>query len=255
MQSLADAVATGDPDRFAATMAAPPAARARLWPLYALNLELARAPWASTQPMLAEMRLQWWIDALAPPVANTPPANTPEVLRAVADLMAETGLPVALLTGIAEARRRDCWDEPFADDAALWAYLEATSGNLMWAAARVLGAPEAAAPVVRDHAAAAGLANWLLALPELVRRGRAVMPEVAALRALAQTGLARHARAAAARPAVPKVAAPALYTGWQARAILAQAAADPGLVAAGGLGQSEFARRAGLVRLALTGRW
>ncbi|NCU21526.1 phytoene synthase, partial [Candidatus Falkowbacteria bacterium] len=31
--------------------------------------------------------------------------------------------------------------------------------------------------------------------------------------------------------------------------------ADPGLVAAGGLGQSEFARRAGLVRLALTGRW
>ncbi len=40
-------VERGDPDRFAATMAAPMAARARLWPLYALNLEAARAPWVT----------------------------------------------------------------------------------------------------------------------------------------------------------------------------------------------------------------
>ncbi|TMV82105.1 phytoene synthase, partial [Thioclava sp. BHET1] len=54
-----------DPDRFLVSAALPEAAQARLWPLYALNLELARAPWASEQPLVSEMRLQWWVDALA----------------------------------------------------------------------------------------------------------------------------------------------------------------------------------------------
>lgn len=61
-------VARGDPDRFAAIMAAPPAARARLFPLYAFNLEVARAPWVTKEPMIAEMRLQWWRDVLAEPI-------------------------------------------------------------------------------------------------------------------------------------------------------------------------------------------
>ena len=54
----------GDPDRFAATMAAAAAVRGLLWPLYALTLEIVRAPWAAREPVLAEMRLQWWIDTL-----------------------------------------------------------------------------------------------------------------------------------------------------------------------------------------------
>ncbi len=53
LRDCAERVEKGDPDRFAATMAAPPAARARLWPLYAVNLEIARAPWASSEPATA----------------------------------------------------------------------------------------------------------------------------------------------------------------------------------------------------------
>ena len=60
-------VERGDPDRFAAVMAAPVAARTRLWPLYAFNLEVARAPWVTKEPMIAEMRLQWWRDVVAEP--------------------------------------------------------------------------------------------------------------------------------------------------------------------------------------------
>ncbi len=45
LEACAALVERGDPDRHAAAMAAPPAARARLWPLYAFNLEGgARAP-------------------------------------------------------------------------------------------------------------------------------------------------------------------------------------------------------------------
>ena len=40
LAACAALVERADPDRFAATMAAPVAARARLWPLYALNIEV-----------------------------------------------------------------------------------------------------------------------------------------------------------------------------------------------------------------------
>ena len=60
LDACADLVARGDPDRWQALMAAPVAARAKLLPLFALNLELARIPWATKEPMIAEMRLQWW---------------------------------------------------------------------------------------------------------------------------------------------------------------------------------------------------
>ncbi|WP_444430990.1 squalene/phytoene synthase family protein [Rhodobacter capsulatus] len=60
----AERLAAGDPDRFAAVMACPAPDRAALFALYAANLAIAQAPWASAEPLVAEMRLQWWIDAL-----------------------------------------------------------------------------------------------------------------------------------------------------------------------------------------------
>ena len=64
LTACAQLVERGDPDRFAAAMAAPVRARAVLFPLYAFNLEVARAPWLTQESMIAEMRLQWWRDAL-----------------------------------------------------------------------------------------------------------------------------------------------------------------------------------------------
>ena len=53
-------VQRADPDRFLAVMAAPVAVRARLFPLFAVNVEVARAPWVTQEPLIAQMRLQWW---------------------------------------------------------------------------------------------------------------------------------------------------------------------------------------------------
>ena len=201
LHACAEMVRAHDPDRFAATLAAPPAARPRLWPLYALNLELARAPWASAEPTVAEMRLQWWVDALADLAAgDVPPPH--DVLVAVAALTAEMPDLLVPLQALAEARRRECWREGFSDTGALAAHLDATAGNLMWASALALGAPVAAEPVVRDFAWGAGLANWLRAVPALAARGVAPLPDgsPAAIRALADEGLARIARSRKARP-------------------------------------------------------
>ena len=171
IQTCADLVHAGDPERFAATMAAPVALREKLWPLYAANLEIARAPWAASEPMVAEMRLQWWIDTIAELAAGSDRRGHP-VTEALAPLLQADPALAPLLTGIAEARRWDCWREAFADRTAFDAYLDRTSGNLMWAAARTLGAPGTSEAPVRDFAWGAGLAAYLRAAPELEARGR-----------------------------------------------------------------------------------
>ncbi|MDD8024679.1 MAG: squalene/phytoene synthase family protein [Paracoccaceae bacterium] len=232
-------VEAGDPDRFAAVMASPAAQRAALWPLYAANLEIARAPWASAEPVVAEMRLQWWVDALEE-LAASGRAPAHEIGPALVDLRDQAGLLVA----VAEARRWDCWREPFADRAAFETYLDQTAGNLYWAAARALGAGPEAERAVRDHAFAAGLATWFAAVPALESQGRMPLPDgrPEAVADLARTALVRVQGVLLSGPA-----ALALLPGWQARAMLKRAAQDPARVAQGALAGSEFARRAGLL--------
>jgi phytoene/squalene synthetase len=230
-------VERGDPDRFLAAMAAPVAARERLFPLYAFNLEVARAPWVTEEPLIAEMRLQWWRDAVGE-VAAGGPARAHEVMEPLAAVI-RGGVPGELLDGIAAARRWDIYREPFGSVAELWAYLEATGGALMWASARALGGRDEAA--ARAVGRAGALAAWFVAVPALEARGRLPLPEGADLAALAREGLALLRRGARG----PEV--PALRAAWQADAILRQVAAAPGRVRAGQLGTSEFRRRGGLM--------
>lgn len=247
-------VERGDADRFAATMAAPAPARGRLWPLYAANLEIARAPWAAAEPVVAEMRLQWWIDTLRDLAEGRDRRGHP-VTEALAPVLGHDPVIAELLQSLAEARRWDCWRAPFEDRAAFDAYLDATAGNLAWAAARALGAPDSAEGAVRDFAWGAGLAQWFRAAPDLVARGR--LPFVdgrsEALVALARAGLGRIAASRAAARTIPAIARPALWPGTGAAAILAQAEADPARVSAGSLGISPFRRRGVLLLHAITG--
>lgn len=244
-------VERGDPDRF--RVARGPAA-ARLMPLYAFNLEIARAPWVTAEPMIAEMRLVWWHEALGEIGAGKPP-RAHEVAAPLAEVIRAADLPLEPLHEMIDARRWDVETAPFADEPALWAHLEATAGNLMWLAALSLGAPEAARDVVRGFGTGAGLAAWFRAVPELVARGRRPLPEGADPAALAREGLVRIARARASRGAVPAGALPAMLSGWEASAILQRAARSPGLVRQGGLDRSEFARRWGLMLRGVSGRW
>ncbi|WP_347313549.1 squalene/phytoene synthase family protein [Defluviimonas sp. SAOS-178_SWC] len=253
LEACAGLVAEGDPDRFAATMAAPVAARSLLWPLYAINLEIARAPWASAEPMVAEMRLQWWINTIGELAGGAGRAGHP-VTEALAPMLAADGVLADLLIGIAEARRWDCWREPFTGRADFDAYLDATSGNLMWAAARTLGAPAAAEPAIRDFAWGAGLSAYLRAVPELEARGRIPLVDGRpdALRRLAVEGRARMRRARAS--AIPRAARPALWSGASAERILALAEREPARVAEGTLNLSDFGRRWALLIRVFTGR-
>ncbi|MFN3293752.1 MAG: squalene/phytoene synthase family protein [Gemmobacter sp.] len=248
-------VAQGDPDRHAVARAASDAAQARLYPLYALNLEIARAAWASTEPLVCEMRLQWWADALeALGQGGTVPPHP--VLEACGFLRGDAAAAEGL-AGLIEARRRDVWAEPFADADALWAHLGATGGALMWLAARALGADPQAEPVVRGFGTGAALAAWLQAVPALMAQGRQPLPDPGpgAVSDLALEGIGRIAFARARRRLVPRAALAALLTGAWAGAVLGLAVREPERVAAGRLAPSEFARRGALAWRGLTGLW
>lgn len=252
LDACAALIARGDPDRFAALMAAPRPARAALLPLYALNLEVARAPWVTSEAMIAEMRLQWWRDII---LEATPRAH--EVAGPLHALIAEKSLPTNTLDSLIAARSWDIYSTAHEDEAALDAYIDDTAGGLMWLSALALGAPPKAETPIRDYAFAAGLAAYLRAVPDLAARRRIPLidgrPEGVAR--LAVRGLIALQKARAERHQIPRTAAAALLPGWQAEAILTLAARDPGAVAAGALILPEITRRGKLMLQALTARF
>lgn len=242
-------VEKGDPDRYLATLAAPVWTRELLFPLYAFNLEVARAPWAASQPLVAEMRLQWWRDVVANAASGAAKAH--EVAGPLHDLIRTAGLPLDVLDRLVAARRWDCWTEPFDDPAALEVYLDDTGGGLMWLAARALGAPDPAEPVARAYGRASAMASFLRAVPTLQARGRKPVPAGTEIARMAQTGLDWLELARAARRSLPKAVTPALLVGWQTAPLLRMAVTDPGAP----LVLSEFSRRGRLLWQATTGRW
>lgn len=249
-QACAELVRRADPERFAALMAAPAPDRPALAVLYAFNAELARAPWASAEPMLAEMRLQWWRDAITAEAAG--PATPHEVATPLGRLIRTKVLPLAALDGMAAARLWDIYREPHADEAALWAYLDATGGTLMWLAARALGADPTQEAAARAAGQASALANYLRAVPQLESLGRIPLVDgrPAAVAALARDGLAL--LDAARGQGLPKGA---LLAAHLARPLLYLAAREPGRVAAGALVLPEFTRRRRLLWQGVTGRF
>lgn len=250
--SCAELVQRADPDRFRVAMAAPVAARAVLFPLYAANIEVSRAPWVTQEHLIAEMRLQWWKDAFEE-IASGGRVRRHQVVTPLSRVLDARG--AQLLTEMADVRSWDIYRDPFEDRAHFDDYIRKTAGNLMLASARALG--EVDEDVVQCAGYAAGLAAFLQAVPALEKAKRVPLvdgrPEAVA--DLAREGLARLRQARSRRALVSAAARPALLAAWKAGGILNRAAANPGLVAQGALEGSEFTTNAGLMLRALSGRW
>lgn len=117
-----------DPDRWLAALFAPDAARPDLNALLAFNGELARTREQVSQPMLGEIRLQWWRDAIEGIYAGNPRAHP--VVRALAQAIGRHELARPLFDRLIDARTDDLYETPPADLAALETYADATSAGL-----------------------------------------------------------------------------------------------------------------------------
>lgn len=243
-------VQKADPDRFAAVMAVPVAARPVLFPLYAFNIEVSRAAWASKEPIIAKMRLQWWLDALDEVEAGGM-VRRHEVLTALAMIL--QGQDQRRLKELTRARELDLDDAPFGDAAALDSYLDKTAGFLAVHAAHALGAAPHLFPEVMLWARAAGLVRYLQAVPELETRGKLPLPDgrseaLVAMATAQLEGLGKLRSLRRLKRAMGPAGA-AVQEFWQAKPLLQQVVRDPGVVADGRLYLSEFSKRWRLLAL------
>ena len=251
-EACAALVEKADPLRFRVAMAAPVAARQILFPLYAFNVEVARAPWVTQEAMIAEMRLQWWRDALEE-IVEGKTVRRHEVVDALAGCLDREG--ALCLDGLIAARRWDVYKEPFADLDHFDAYINATSGHLMWTAARLLGPADET--VVRDFAYGVGIANILQATPALQALGRQPVIDASepGIVALAEQGLAGLTKAGADHRKVSKASGVALIAGYHARPVLKMAQQTPGRVMADALDTNPARDGLRFLNLTLRGWW
>ena len=210
-----------------------------LFPIYAFNVEVSRATWAVSEPMIGELRLQWLRDALDD-IANGKAMRGHEVIAPLANVLDGEG--ARILDGLVQARWRDLHSKPFGDVGQFREYLDATGGGLMWVAARALGGDDEAC--FRTLGRVSGLANFFLAVPRLVAREGRPLPDGGpeTVRMLARDGLAelRSLR-------IPNAGRAASLASWRAGTILRRAADEPDRVASGTLSESEFRRRLSLI--------
>jgi 15-cis-phytoene synthase len=163
-----------DIDRWLASLFVPRERRPHIHALYAFSLEIARVREIISEPLLGEIRFQWWRDALE----GAADAKANLVAAALLDTIAHFDLPQAPLRELVSARAADLYGEPMQSVAALESYTKATCSNLFCTAALVLDREEAAAS--RDAALHAGIAygitGLIRALPWHSARGQVFVP-------------------------------------------------------------------------------
>jgi 15-cis-phytoene synthase len=165
-----------DRDRWLASLFVPREPRPHIHALYAFSLEIARVSEIVSEPLLGEIRFQWWRDALEGTHAGEAKANP--VAGALLDTIARFDLPEAPLLELIVARARGLYGEPMQSVEALEAYTEATCSNLFRLATLILDGNEAPASLdAANHAGIAyGITGLIRALPWHSARGQVFVP-------------------------------------------------------------------------------
>ncbi len=171
-----------DRDRYQTALFAPSDRREALFALYAFNYEVARVRESVTQPMLGQIRLQWWREVVDAAYSGAP-ARRHEIVEALIAAIASFGLSRAPFDRIIDARERDLEDTPPADLAALVDYAEGTSSALSLLALEALGAAEPdSVEAAREVGIGYAIAGLLRAMPFHAAAGRCYVPEDVAAR-------------------------------------------------------------------------
>jgi 15-cis-phytoene synthase len=171
-----DLVRRMDKDRWLASLFVPQDRRRHIHALYAFSYEMARVNEAVSEPLLGELRFQWWRDALEGTRQGDALANP--VSAALLDTIARFDLPAAPLLDLIDARTRGLYVERVPSLDALQSYLQATCAHLFRLASFVLDGQEAAAGIEASDSAgmAYGTVGLLRALPWQDARGGLLVP-------------------------------------------------------------------------------
>jgi phytoene synthase len=251
---IAALVRRHDLDRYQTALFAPPAARDALFALYAFNYEVARISETVHEPMLGQIRLQWWREAIDTAFTGGAMRAHP-VVEALTATIRGYSLDRALLDRVVDARERDLDDAPHADLVALEAYVEGTAVPLVVLALDILRVDGSAVRQAARHVGIAyGLAGILRAVPFRARQGRPLVTDDLSIRDIVEAGAAHLTAARTRRREIPSAALPALLGARIADRVLRRlkrAGFDPFALA----GESDPLQSWRLAFAALTGRF
>lgn len=166
-------VRTFDRDRYVCALAARGEGLRTLLTLLAFNLEIARTRELVREPVLGEIRLQWWREGLTEAFAGRPREHP--VIGEIAAISRRLSEP--RLQALVDARVRDLDDAPFADLPALEDYLRATAGELARTAVLAIApGDEAASDASLQVGLAWGLVGTIRAVPFHAAQQRVLLP-------------------------------------------------------------------------------
>jgi phytoene synthase len=227
----ADQVRRYDHDRYLCALFAPAPARDAIVAIYAGNIEIAKVRESVREPIMGQIRLQWWREVIEN--AHRGDLRRHPVAMALGAAIRDHGLPTEPFERLLAMRERDLVDDPPESLAALEDYAEATSSTLIDLALTVLGVRQEAARTAARHVGIAwALAGLLRAVPFHAARRQVFLPRdlsdaagldierlvegrpgealATVVRQVVEAARAHLRAARALRPQVPRQAVPAL---------------------------------------------
>ena len=161
-------------DRYLSALLAPRSVRADLVVLAAFFGEVRRIPLIVADAAAAEIRLQWWRDALSPDAV----ASGHPVADAMLELKRRRGLPGELvLLPLEEGFSRELYEDGIDDAADLSRYADETDGAAIRLALHVFGADVREFDhLIEPAGRALALTHLALTLPQQLAHGRLPVP-------------------------------------------------------------------------------
>ncbi len=163
-------------DRYLSALLAPRQARDDLVALAAFAGEIARIPATVSEPMLGEIRLQWWREAVGRALGGEGGATGHPIADTLAAALLRHGIGAESIARLIDAVGERLDDLPFADLAGLRRHLAQWHGGLFEIAWLMLGGKGAAPEMLRASGEVYGLARCLAEAPADLAQGRILLP-------------------------------------------------------------------------------
>lgn len=172
-----ETVRRDDRDRYLLCVLAPIRYRPALMAIHAFNVAISHIPETVSEPILGQIRLQWWRDAIAAIYVNGTPPPHP-VIDALRDVIPRHRLSRKSFERILDARERDLEDWRPATIQDLESYARDTAGEILALSMVVLGeTDEQALTMGRSAGAAFAMVGILRSLAFQAHRRRFLIPQ------------------------------------------------------------------------------
>ncbi len=154
-----------DHDRYLAILLTPEKQRAAIAAFFAFDAEMMRIPSTVSEPMLANIRFQWWRETLEAMTPMGEPGH--EIAAALSDTFFQIGIAPSDLVSLIDLRERDLAEEPFQTVDDLESYQREVAAQHLKLISRIVGQAldERTSETATTHLLVYGLVNQLRRLP------------------------------------------------------------------------------------------